>query len=117
MVFSFVPANIIYISNLTLWATNGVLMLNTCLTVKSGNPGSHSNKGWETFTEHVLRVVDKYGGANLPKSENGASSVPGFGRGVVFVAWGSWAQKRVAGLNKVRHLILPANQHPIRLQS
>jgi len=94
--------------NLVMWANNGVLLLNTCLTVKAGTPGSHSNKGWETFTEQVLKVLDKYGGANLPA--NGGKST-GFGRGVVFIAWGSWAQKRVAGLDKHKHLIL-SSAHP-----
>lgn len=74
-------------------------MLNTCLTVRAGTPGSHSNKGWEQFTDRVVDVVDKYGGANLPNS-NGSSLGSGFGRGIVFLAWGSWAAKRVAKLNK-----------------
>jgi uracil-DNA glycosylase len=86
-----------------MWANNGVLLLNSCLTVRAGNPGSHSDKGWETFTEHVLKVVDKYGGANLPT--NGASTRAGFGRGVVFMAWGAWAQKRVVGLDKASHSV------------
>jgi uracil-DNA glycosylase len=86
--------------NLSSWANNGVLMLNTCLTVQAGNAGSHSNKGWEQFTDKVIDVVDRYGGANLPNSENGGSD-SGVGRGVVFLAWGSWAAKRVAKLNKV----------------
>lgn len=84
--------------NLTPWAENGVLMLNTCLTVRAAQAGSHSNKGWEEFTDKVVDVVDKYGGANL-----GAAESTGFGRGVVFLAWGSWAAKRVAKLSKVGH--------------
>lgn len=83
--------------NLSTWAANGVLMLNTCLTVRAGEAASHSNRGWEEFTDRVVDVVDKYGGANLP---TGIDS--GIGRGVVFLAWGSWAAKRVAKLNKVR---------------
>ncbi|KAG6850686.1 hypothetical protein H0H93_009844 [Arthromyces matolae] len=83
--------------NLTTWALNGVLMLNTCLTVRAGDAGSHSNKGWEQFTDRVVDIVDKYGGANLPSP---ASDVAGIGRGVVFLAWGSWAGKRVAKLDK-----------------
>lgn len=86
--------------NLTAWASNGVLMLNTCLTVRAGDAGSHSNKGWEEFTDKVVDVVDKYGGANLPSSGDGANN-SGIGRGVVFLAWGAWAAKRVAKLNKV----------------
>lgn len=85
--------------NLSTWAENGVLMLNTCLTVKANQAGSHAGKGWEEFTDKVVDVVDKYGGANL-----GGRSDPdthGTGRGVVFLAWGAWAGKRVAKLNKV----------------
>ncbi|KAG5645551.1 hypothetical protein DXG03_005826 [Asterophora parasitica] len=61
--------------------------------------GSHQNKGWEEFTDRVVDVVDKYGGANL--ATNGAGSATGIGRGVVFLAWGAWAGKRVAKLNQV----------------
>ncbi|KAG2341364.1 uracil-DNA glycosylase [Suillus weaverae] len=95
--------------NLTAWADNGVLMLNTCLTVKANKAGSHSGKGWEEFTDRVVDVVDKYGGANL--SSGGDSDMNGIGRGVVFLAWGSWAAKRVAKLNKTKHLIL-TSAHP-----
>ncbi|KAF9046882.1 uracil-DNA glycosylase [Hymenopellis radicata] len=77
--------------NLTAWASNGVLMLNTCLTVRAHEPGSHSNKGWEQFTD---KVVDT-----------------GFGRGVVFLAWGSWAANRVKKLSTTKHLILKS-AHP-----
>ncbi|RDB26085.1 Uracil-DNA glycosylase [Hypsizygus marmoreus] len=96
--------------NLSAWATNGVLMLNTCLTVRAGDPGSHSNKGWEEFTDRVVDVVDKYGGANLPTAGEGSEG-SGFGRGVVFLAWGAWAAKRVAKLSKGKHLILTSS-HP-----
>jgi uracil-DNA glycosylase len=85
--------------NLNAWAENGVLMLNTCLTVRANQAGSHSNRGWEDFTDKVVDVVDKYGGANLPSAINGESN--GLGRGVVFLAWGAWAAKRVAKLDKV----------------
>ncbi|EGN99088.1 hypothetical protein SERLA73DRAFT_181897 [Serpula lacrymans var. lacrymans S7.3] len=94
--------------NLATWADNGVLMLNTCLTVKAGQAGSHSGKGWEEFTDKVVDVVDRYGGANLA---NGDSDVSGIGRGVVFLAWGAWAAKRVAKLNETKHLILKS-AHP-----
>jgi uracil-DNA glycosylase len=69
-------------------------MLNTCLTVKANQAGSHSNKGWETFTDKVVEVVDKYGGANIGDSRKSS------GGGVVFLAWGAWAAKRVSKLNK-----------------
>ena len=81
-------------------------MLNTCLTVKANQAGSHSNKGWETFTDKVVEVVDKYGGANLG-SPSGANR-SGLGRGIVFLAWGAWAAKRVGKLSKAsraRHLL------------
>ena len=81
--------------NLTTWAEAGVLMLNTCLTVRAHAAGSHQGKGWEQFTDRVIDTVDRYGGANL-------GDKTGLGRGVVFLAWGSWAAKRVAKLSKVR---------------
>ncbi|PSR88988.1 hypothetical protein PHLCEN_2v4950 [Hermanssonia centrifuga] len=90
-------------ANLTTWAENGVLLLNTCLTVKAAEAGSHSGKGWEEFTDKVVDVVDRYGGANL--AANG-SDLGGRGRGIVFLAWGAWAMKRVAKLDKKKHLIL-----------
>ena len=70
-------------------------MLNTCLTVRAHSAGSHQGKGWEQFTDRVIETVDRYGGANLGKKS-------GVGRGVVFLAWGAWAAKRVAKLSKVR---------------
>jgi hypothetical protein len=76
-------------------------MLNTCLTVRARTAGSHQGKGWEQFTDRVIEVVDRYGGANL-----GAKS--GLGQGVVFLAWGSWAAKRVSKLSKVSHLAISA---------
>ncbi|KIL64249.1 hypothetical protein M378DRAFT_163494 [Amanita muscaria Koide BX008] len=87
---------------LTAWAKNGVLLLNTCLTVRAGSAGSHSNKGWEQFTDKVVDAVDKYGGVNLSAS---SSAGTGVGRGVVFLAWGAWAAKRVAKLNSVCHWV------------
>lgn len=89
-------------------------MLNTCLTVRAGDAGSHSNRGWEQFTDKVVDIVDKYGGANLPTASadsNSVSGASGVGRGVVFLAWGAWAAKRVAKFDKVscyfRFFILP----------
>lgn len=75
-------------------------MLNTCLTVKANQAGSHAGRGWEEFTDKVVDVVDRYGGANLGGHND--PDVHGIGRGVVFLAWGAWAGKRVAKLNKVR---------------
>lgn len=95
--------------NLTAWAEAGVLMLNTSLTVRARTAGSHQGKGWEEFTDRVIEVVDRYGGANL-----GAKS--GLGQGVVFLAWGSWAAKRVSKLSKSKHLIL-SSAHPSPLSA
>lgn len=75
-------------------------MLNTCLTVRAGEAGSHSKRGWERFTESVIDVVDQYGGANLPSGPTG-SETAGVGRGIVFLAWGAWASERVSKLSKV----------------
>ncbi|KAK0468599.1 uracil-DNA glycosylase-like protein [Armillaria novae-zelandiae] len=100
--------------DLTAWAANGVLMLNTCLTVRANSPGSHYEKGWEKFTDKVVDVVDKYGGANL--SSKLAQADTGLGRGVVFLAWGAWAPKRVAKLDKTKHLILTST-HPTPLSA
>ena len=88
--------------NLSTWAANGVLLLNSCLTVRAHDAGSHSNKGWEKFTDHCVNVIDQYGGANLARDGDSPAQKLGRSRGVVFLAWGSWAQKRVARLDKVR---------------
>ena len=95
MLCSLLPCFFFKQRNLIAWAEAGVLMLNTCLTVRARTAGSHQGKGWEQFTDRVIEVVDRYGGANL-----GAKS--GLGQGVVFLAWGSWAAKRVSKLSKVR---------------
>ncbi|KAJ3567889.1 hypothetical protein NP233_g6074 [Leucocoprinus birnbaumii] len=97
--------------NLTAWASNGVLLLNTCLTVRAGDAGSHSNRGWEQFTDKVVDVVDRYGGANISSATEGDSDTHGVGRGVVFLAWGAWAAKRVEKLSTAKHLILKS-AHP-----
>jgi uracil-DNA glycosylase len=84
---------------LTPWAEQGVLMLNTCLTVRAHEANSHSNKGWERFTQKVIDTVAKVRG-----------------RGVVFLAWGNPAAKRVAKINKAKHLVLQS-VHPSPLSA
>ncbi|KAF5359422.1 hypothetical protein D9756_003307 [Leucocoprinus leucothites] len=96
--------------NLTAWASNGVLLLNTCLTVRAADAGSHSNRGWEQFTDKVVDVVDRYGGANISSGTEDSDS-NGVGRGVVFLAWGAWAAKRVEKLSTTKHLTLKS-AHP-----
>lgn len=84
---------------LTPWADRGVLLLNTCLTVRSAEANSHQNKGWEKFTQRVIDIVAKQRT-----------------RGVVFLAWGTPAAKRVTKVDKVRHCILQS-VHPSPLSA
>ena len=83
--------------DLTNWAKQGVLLLNTCLTVFPGKPGSHSNLGWQEFTDSVIRAVDT-------KDR------------IVFILWGSYAQKKKELLSNDKNLILEA-PHPSPLSA
>jgi uracil-DNA glycosylase len=74
---------------LTPWADQGVLLLNTVLTVRAHEANSHQKKGWEKFTQRVIDVVAK-------RREGG----------VVFLAWGKPAQERITGVNGTKHLVL-----------
>ncbi|KDQ15257.1 hypothetical protein BOTBODRAFT_108964 [Botryobasidium botryosum FD-172 SS1] len=89
------------------WANNGVLLLNTCLTVRPHKANSHANKGWESFTSSVISIIDKHGGTSLGGR---------FGGGVVFMAWGAPALKRVEKVNKTKHLVLSC-AHPSPLSA
>ncbi len=80
------------------WARQGVLLLNTCLTVEEGQPASHSGRGWECFTDALIRQVSQH--ANH----------------VVFMLWGSHAQSKRALIDASRHLVLCAN-HPSPLSA
>jgi uracil-DNA glycosylase len=84
--------------SLVSWAHQGVLLLNTCLTVEEGQPASHSGKGWEALTDAVIRTVS-------------ASRSP-----VVFMLWGAHAQGKRALIDGDRHLVLTAN-HPSPLSA
>ena len=84
--------------NLTGWAQQGVLLLNTTLTVRASQPGSHQKKGWEELTDAIIRVVSE-------KSEN-----------TVFMLWGSHAQKKAELVDNCKHLILKA-PHPSPLSA
>jgi uracil-DNA glycosylase len=79
--------------NLTRWATQGVLLLNATLTVRANQPGSHQRKGWETFTDAVIRRL----------SERRV--------GLVFLLWGKFAQEKETLIDVNRHYILKA-AHP-----
>lgn len=84
---------------LTPWAEQGVLLLNTCLTVRAHEAGSHAKQGWERFTQKVIDTV-----------------VKARQRGVVFLAWGSPAQQRCAKITGGKHLVLKS-AHPSPLSA
>ena len=83
---------------LEYWATQGVLLLNSVLTVEMGKAASHSQMGWERFTDAVIRLVD-------------ANPEP-----AVFMLWGAYAQKKAAFVDSTRHLVLKA-AHPSPLSA
>ena len=84
--------------NLTRWAEQGVLLLNATLTVRAHLAASHQGKGWETFTDNVIKEVND-------RCQN-----------VVFLLWGSYAQKKEAYINKSKHCVLKA-AHPSPLSA
>ncbi|KAK5048157.1 hypothetical protein LTR84_005827 [Exophiala bonariae] len=84
---------------LTPWADQGVLLLNTCLTVRARQANSHQNHGWEKFTQKVIDTVVKVRT-----------------NGVVFLAWGSPAQKRCDKITGAKHLVLKS-VHPSPLSA
>lgn len=79
---------------MTEWAKHGVLLLNTSLTVRAHEAGSHAGKGWEQFTAAVLKVVTNRLAPTSGEKVQGAN-------GVVFMAWGAHAQKMCAGVSSV----------------
>jgi uracil-DNA glycosylase len=84
--------------DLTGWARQGVLLLNTTLTVRAGQAASHQGQGWETFTDEVLRAVNK-------KQQR-----------VVFLLWGAAARKKKALVDLSRHVVLES-AHPSPLSA
>jgi uracil-DNA glycosylase len=80
------------------WASQGVLLLNSVLTVEMGRAASHRERGWERFTDAVVRLVN-------------ARNEP-----VVFMLWGSYAQKKAAFVDGSKHLVLKA-PHPSPLSA
>jgi uracil-DNA glycosylase len=80
------------------WALQGVLLLNTVLTVEEAKAGSHANRGWERFTDRVIREL------NDKRS------------GLVFMLWGAYAQKKGAFVDRSKHLVLEA-PHPSPLSA
>lgn len=84
--------------NLTRWAQQGVLLLNAILTVRAHQAGSHQNHGWETFTDSVIRILAE-------QREH-----------LVFLLWGSYAQRKGAFIDRNKHLVL-ASAHPSPLSA
>lgn len=84
--------------NLESWARQGVLLLNTTLTVRAGQAGSHAGKGWEQFTDAVLRTV----GARDER--------------VVFVLWGAHARRKATLVDRSRHVVIES-AHPSPLSA
>ena len=84
--------------SLTSWAQQGVLLLNTVLTVEKGVPNSHAKWGWDTFTDAIIEAVNTH-------CEH-----------VVFLLWGTHAQKKGEHVNREKHLVLHA-PHPSPLSA
>lgn len=83
---------------LTSWAEQGVLLLNSVMTVEKGQAASHRQRGWEQFTDRVIEVVNQ--------REKPA----------VFILWGSYAQKKAAFVDRKKHLVLEG-PHPSPLSA
>lgn len=79
--------------DLTKWADQGVLLLNSVLTVEAGQPTSHQGKGWEQFTDTVIDVLNE-------QCEH-----------IVFILWGAYAQRKGQRIDREKHLVLKA-AHP-----
>ena len=84
--------------NLEAWAKQGVLLLNATLTVEAHQAGSHQNKGWEEFTDRAIAALNEQR------------------EGLVFLLWGSYAQKKGAFIDQNKHLVLKA-PHPSPLSA
>jgi uracil-DNA glycosylase len=84
--------------NLEGWARQGVLLLNAVLTVRARNAGSHRNRGWESFTDEIIRVVNS-------KEDR-----------VVFILWGAFAQKKKMLIDASQHVVIEA-PHPSPLSA
>lgn len=84
--------------NLQSWAEQGVLLLNTVLTVEEGSAHSHAKYGWETFTDRVVKVLN---------DDN---------KNLVFILWGAHAQKKGKAIDRNKHLVLES-AHPSPLSA
>lgn len=84
--------------NLEAWAKQGVLLLNSVLTVQDGQAASHQGRGWETFTDKIIEKINA-------EKEN-----------VVFLLWGSYAQKKAAFVDRKKHFVIES-PHPSPLSA
>ncbi len=84
--------------DLARWARQGVLLLNSTLTVRAGSPGSHQKKGWEQFTDAVIQALSD-------KREH-----------LVFILWGNYAKAKGARIDRTRHLVIES-AHPSPLSA
>lgn len=84
--------------DLTHWTKQGILLLNATLTVRAHQAGSHQNKGWEQFTDAVIKVL------NQQKT------------GLIFILWGAYARKKGANIDRQRHLVIEST-HPSPLSA
>ncbi len=89
-----IPTN----GNLQHWADQGVLLLNATLTVVGGLAGSHQGKGWEEFTDAIVKKLNEHR------------------QGLVFLLWGAYAQKKGAHIDRTKHFVLEA-PHPSPLSA
>lgn len=85
--------------HLAAWARQGVLLLNTCLSVEAGRPASHAKQGWEALTDDVIKSLSEL---NTPK---------------VFMLWGAHAQSKAAWLQKLEHHAVLMANHPSPLSA
>ena len=83
--------------DLSFLAEQGVLLLNSVLTVNEGDPASHANRGWEAFTDKIVEILDHK-------------------KNIVFMLWGGYAQKKASKIDKESHCILKAT-HPSPLSA
>jgi uracil-DNA glycosylase len=84
--------------DLTHWATQGVLLLNSVLTVEAHQAASHAGQGWEVFTDNIIKTLSEQR------------------QHLVFILWGAYAQKKAIFIDKDKHLILTAT-HPSPLSA
>ena len=84
--------------NLEHWAKQGVLLLNATLTVRAHQAASHQNKGWEVFTDTIIKTISEQK------------------KGVVFLLWGGYAKKKITLIDQTKHLVLTSG-HPSPLSA